>query len=516
MAFISSASPASKYFDGSQRSSGDLLTAEFEAGGNDDWPMAQKNPQRTGYFAFDAPDTNETLWIFDVSISGRTFKFCSPVVVDGRVFIGTFGPTLVTGEGNVFYCLNETNGEIIWTFGLGSSVVGAPAVDNGKVYFANFLYDSYLNIYALNETNGKLIWKKKVGDASYYILPDIIVKDNRLYFTNTTHLIVLNQTDGSVIWAKRVRAYYGCNGGPAIDYGIVFVQAGRCYTYAFNETTGDMIWNFTHECFENVHPVVHDGKVYIGTYFDKKVYALNVSTGDMVWNATLGDRIHCSPAVGYGKVFIHAGELTEPKVYAINETSGKIIWVYNTGYRSTSAPVIADGKVFIGTEGCLFALNESNGELVWYYKRGVWGSRLAIANGKLFMASTDGRLYCFGTKTTKIEEVTPCDSYGNPKNKFTKGSLAYFRISLNYSQGPKTESILLTINVYDSNNTTIGIASYQGLITQGTSVFILALPIPKSAHLGNATAYVNAYTDWPHNGGVPYCPEASATFEIVG
>lgn len=119
--------------------------------------------------------------------------------------------------------------------------------------------------------------------------------------------------------------------------------------------------------------------------------------------------------------------------------------------------------------------------------------------------------------STKIVEVTPCDRYGNPRDVFERGSLGCFNMVVNKTAiWPSFRETLLTINIYDSNRTTIGVASIQGPLTPGVSRFILCLPIPASANLGTATVHANAYTDWPHKGGVPYCPEVSATFQITG
>jgi len=114
----------------------------------------------------------------------------------------------------------------------------------------------------------------------------------------------------------------------------------------------------------------------------------------------------------------------------------------------------------------------------------------------------------------KIMETISCDQTGHPKDAFKKGTIAYFKVTVNNTcLGP--ENVLLTVNIYDSDGATIGVGSFQGPITPGVSIFILGLPIPTYAHVGIAAVYANAFSDWPHKGGVPYCPEMSATFEII-
>lgn len=115
----------------------------------------------------------------------------------------------------------------------------------------------------------------------------------------------------------------------------------------------------------------------------------------------------------------------------------------------------------------------------------------------------------------KIVELTPCNQTGYPVSSLQIGSMTYFKVSVN-NTALGSEEVLITINAYDAVGATIGVASFQGPIGQGTYTYILGLPIPSSAHSGNATVYASAFTDWPHLGGIPYCPERSATFELVG
>jgi hypothetical protein len=103
-----------------------------------------------------------------------------------------------------------------------------------------------------------------------------------------------------------------------------------------------------------------------------------------------------------------------------------------------------------------------------------------------------------GSGNWSIVNVVSCDASGNPQNYF----------------GPDSEYVLLTANVYDIGNNPLGVACSNISIGQGESAAILSLAIPKSATIGNAIAYADAYSDWPLNGGVPLCPEVSTVFLI--
>lgn len=114
-----------------------------------------------------------------------------------------------------------------------------------------------------------------------------------------------------------------------------------------------------------------------------------------------------------------------------------------------------------------------------------------------------------------LEYVFPCDSNGNPKYSFKRGTLGYFIISaVNFDIEPR--DVLMTINVYDNDSTPFGFASIQTTLAPGSNPqFLISIPISSDAALGAATAYGNAYTNWPKLGGTPYCSEVKSTFQIT-
>ena len=113
-----------------------------------------------------------------------------------------------------------------------------------------------------------------------------------------------------------------------------------------------------------------------------------------------------------------------------------------------------------------------------------------------------------------VVSVTPCDMYGNPVTSFVQGGMGYFKVVVdNIALGPRPA--LITVNAFDKHNVPIGVASFQGSVAAGTSEFIIVAPIPSWAWLGSASVHANAFTNWLNAGGVPYCPQASGTFEIT-
>jgi outer membrane protein assembly factor BamB len=157
---------------------GNTATAALTVVGGEDppqleWPMFHNDLQNTGYSESPAPDTNQTLWNFNMSAA----TVCSPAVVDGRVYIGDWT--------NKMYCLDAATGTSIWNYTANGAMTSSPAVVDGKVYVGSL--DG--KIYCLDAATGAEIWK---------------------YFTNAA-------------------LFYG---GPAVAYGVVYVGAGA-RVYAF-------------------------------------------------------------------------------------------------------------------------------------------------------------------------------------------------------------------------------------------------------------------------------------------
>jgi len=72
----------------------------------------------------------------------------------------------------------------------------------------------------------------------------------------------------------------------------------------------------------------------------------------------------------------------------------------------TSSPAVANGVVYVASEdGKLYALNASTGALLWNYvtNRRVQGSP-AVANGAVYIGSFDHNVYAFGQTRDQAEQ----------------------------------------------------------------------------------------------------------------
>ncbi len=117
----------------------------------------------------------------------------------------------------------------------------------------------------------------------------------------------------------------------------------------------------------------------------------------------------------------------------------------------------------------------------------------------------------------QLLEFMPCDSDGNLKTSFSRGSLAYFKATVENLDPVLDRQVTVTFNVFDSVGVSIAFACASFPLAPGKRIsYLTSMPIPSDAYTGTAQGVVNALTKWPKEGGHPYCPEQLIEFTITG
>jgi len=130
--------------------------------------------------------------------------------------------------------------------------------------------------------------------------------------------------------------------------------------------------------------------VYNTTYYWRIVSwdAHGVSTSGPLWHFTTNkQQSDCWPMFQHDSS--HSGYSTSKAPITNN-----VIWNYHTG--AASSPAVADGKVYIGSDdGNVYCLNASTGEQIWSYFIGSYVNPTpAILNGKVYIAANNYKIYC--------------------------------------------------------------------------------------------------------------------------
>jgi outer membrane protein assembly factor BamB len=75
-------------------------------------------------------------------------------------------------------------------------------------------------------------------------------------------------------------------------------------------------------------------------------------------------------------------------------------WIFTTASDVYSSPAVADGKVYISaSDGRVYCLNAATGALIWSYKTGNDARSPAVADGRVYVGSWDDKVYCLDAVT---------------------------------------------------------------------------------------------------------------------
>ena len=110
-----------------------------------------------------------------------------------------------------------------------------------------------------------------------------------------------------------------------------------------------------------------------------------------------------------------------------------------------------------------------------------------------------------------ITSLQATDQQGNPVSTFSKGKLGFVKVVLSVESSVTS---LVTVNLFDSDLTSLGIGSFKTTLSQGQSEMVLSFFIPNDAVSGSADIYANAFSNWPSQGGTPLTGESSSRVSI--
>jgi outer membrane protein assembly factor BamB len=222
-------------------------------------------------------------------------------VVGGKVYVGSL-------DTNV-YCLDNSDGKVVWTYKTDGYITSSPAVVDGAVYIVSQEPESGA-LYKLDASDGSFIWKRE--------LP--------------YEMVLTGGTD--------------MHASPTVADGMVFASSNVKEYYGINAATGSIEWTYRTAAageFIICSPVYKDGKLFIVDHFS--IVCADAKTGSAVWSTYLGEELYISPSYADGKLYVVTDQRS---VYVLNATDGEKLGVFGTGSNSWSSPTISEGRVYVG------------------------------------------------------------------------------------------------------------------------------------------------------------------------
>ena len=144
------------------------------------------------------------------------------------------------------------------------------------------------------------------------------------------------------------------------------------------------------------------------------------------------------------------------------------------------------------------------------YQTGVYQDIVtATVYGKSYTNSTEFNV--IKSHGVSIDSVQITNQQGNPVSVLPKGQNGFVKVSI--SSGEKMPA-LLTLNLFDANQSSLGTTSIKSIVNAGTSQMTLSFFIPSDVQVGLANVYTDVYSDWPNNGGTPLTAESCLAADL--
>jgi outer membrane protein assembly factor BamB len=247
-------------------------------------------------------------------------------------------------------------------------------------------------LHAVNAKDGKKMWAFKTGTEIKS--SPVIVGDRVLIGSYDENLYCVNANNGSLVWKFKTNG--PVHSTPSVSGGMAFIAGCDEVFRAIRIADGKEAFSVSSGAYTGASPALRGNSAFYGT-FDNEVLMVDLSTHNVTWRYEHPQRkfpFYSSAAVTATMVVLGG---RDKLVHGLN-LSGKAVWTFTTKARVESSPAIADGRVFVGSnDGRFYVLNVSTGAKLWEFTAGApLSASPAIAKGKIVIGSQDGRLYCFG------------------------------------------------------------------------------------------------------------------------
>ena len=331
----------------------------------------------------------------------QEFDRCFDVAVVGNlVYFGSSTSGAVT-------CLNTNTGSKVWTFFTGGPVRFAPHVADGRVFVGSD--DGY--VYCLNATNGSLIWSRRAGPTRekvwgnehmisvWPVRGSALVDGSDVFWTagifpeEGMYICKRNAEDGSIGWTSR--AVLPPQGYLLTTPTLLIVPTGKTWPTVYDRNSGAYVGflrpdNRAGGCWALLTPDGHLWSGPTGTKQESKELDLSKI------NTNQETSIASVPGANY--LIVDSNDAyynTDTIIFKINRGDGSVVWRVDAAYPYTL--IKAGDTLFAGGDGEI-ATFDSKGIRIWTATVEGKTYGLAVANGRLYASTDNGRIHCFKRK----------------------------------------------------------------------------------------------------------------------
>ena len=399
-----------------------------------------------------APSTIRRAW---TGPDGRTVEgkdLYDRVRFDDAFQVAVVGENIFFGSSvdHKVYCLDTHSGTERWSFFTGAAVRLAPTVVDGRVYVGSD--DGYA--YCLDAGSGRLIWNYRAGPADEWFIgrgemisrwpvrTGILVDDGVAYFGagifphENVYMCGVDAADGHVLWRNDNISHQEAGREDLSPQGYllaspthIYVPSGRTRPKSFDRKTGQLLGagmtslGFSSGSVAGTNAIMINGRLHL---YSPGSHIAGTGKASFV---TTGSHIARVDSKSYGKIGARVSELKnelrelsrqrskigeaqyEQQKKQLSEqlqSLDKVSVGWRTPCSANSSLIVAGEHVFSGGAGEVLAFDTATGKQVW--KANIDGDArgLAAANGQLFVSTSNGQVYAFGSaKSALAESETP-------------------------------------------------------------------------------------------------------------
>lgn len=419
------------------------------------WPCYRHDAWRSGSTSAPGPNTLETIWSVDlggrpegpIAEDWRENPFVkgpitSPVVAGGLAYVAR-------PDAHEVVALDASTGEVRWRFRASGRVDTAPTIHRGLCLFG--AKSGW--VYCVRADDGRLVWRLRAAplderivaygqlESPWPVPGSVLVVDGTAYFAAGRQpfadggilVFAVNPANGSIRWVKRhntvpQQGYYECSALEFDNFDLLHRQgAGVAMSrWVFDRTTGDMsiqrwdafaklntgggaamvpqgCWSYAPrhqrriQSFTHRRPLVvfRDNQLWGVMQGMKSVYRRDF---DLDEGETFNARWITGWAAGQlsrdGKTAWRSQRLAEKAKWQVDAFDGQ------ADTQTIAAMLLAEDRLWIaGSEGELRVLSADDGKLLTKHNlpAPLWDG-MAIASGRLFVSTADGKLLCLGER----------------------------------------------------------------------------------------------------------------------
>ena len=345
-----------------------------------DWPMLAQNPTRTAYNPNDPGGSHYRLaW-------QQQIPFATDFILNGLVATeDTLVATVQRRSGQLTVVAFDTKtGESRWESpNHDSSIISAPTIAHGTVYYMVNDYNNATNLYAVDLQTGEERWRYAV--VAYQSSPDRapLVVGNQVFVhgTSSGQIFAVNAGSGAHLWTSALNNYG--RRAFAYDNGRIYGGAHDGF-YTLDLASGQTTLINSYPGFAIEDPPIISGRyAIIGGRA-----ALDLTTNQLAWQHTVYAFRGAMHVVDNRNILYRAGD---NELQAIRVEDGTLLWSIpiNSVYYVFAG---AGEYIYASTSTTTYIINRNTHQIVQELDQGGMG---IVANGHLYLASQTGRIFAY-------------------------------------------------------------------------------------------------------------------------